>query len=80
MAIINNELMLRLLDINEFFTNQWLGSFPNDYQKVSELMKIKKQQLSLKELMEKEEEDCKRGEGDGDGVKDTEGEGKWQKE
>ena len=32
------------------------------------------------ELMEKEEEDCKRGEGDGDGVKDTEGEGKWQKE
>lgn len=67
MAIINNELMLRLLDINEFFTNQWLGSFPNDYQKVSELMKIKKQQLSLKELMEKEDKEGDGSSGSGGG-------------
>ena len=59
---INNELMLRLLDIQEFFTNQWLGAFPNDYQKLSELMNIKKQQLSLKELSDKEDKD-----GDGSG-------------
>ena len=65
---INNELMLRLLDIQEFFTNQWLGSFPNDYQKLSELMNIKKQQLSLRELGDKESKD---GEGSSSGGRGT---------
>ena len=57
---INTDLMLRLLDIQEFFTNQWLGSFPHDHQKLAELINRKKQQLSLKELAKKEDE-----EGDG---------------
>ena len=54
---INTDLMLRLLDIQEFFTNQWLGSFPHDHQKLAELINIKKQQLSLKELAKKEDEE-----------------------
>jgi hypothetical protein len=61
---INNELMLRLLDIQEFFANQWMGAFSNDYKKISEQLKnIKKQQLSLRELS-KEDKD---GEGSSGG-------------
>ena len=54
---ISSSLKLRLLDIQEFFTSQWLMSFPNDYQKLSELMNIRKQQISLKELVKDDDED-----------------------
>ena len=62
--IINDALLLRLLDIQEFFTHQWLMIYPNDHQKLAELVKIRKQQLSLREIIErqaKEEEEEEEG-------------------
>ena len=61
MENINVNLMLRLLDIQEFFTHQWLMSYPNDHQKLSELINIRKTQLSLKELATDDEDDSSGG-------------------
>lgn len=67
-TIINANLLLRLLNIQEFFTHQWLMMYPNDNQKISELVNIKKRQLSLQELImqqaiDKEGEDSSGGGG-----------------
>ena len=48
---ISANLMLRLLNIQEFFTHQSLMNYPNDHQKISELINIKKRQLSLQEII-----------------------------
>lgn len=53
---ISNELKLRLLDVTATLTEQWLGTFPNDYKQLAELVSIKKQKLSLQQLVEEEEE------------------------
>lgn len=53
---ISNELKLRLLNATATLTEQWLGTFPNDYKQLAELVSIKKQKLSLQQLVEQEEE------------------------
>lgn len=63
--VTNNNLLLRLLNIQEFFTHQWLMSYPNDHQRLSELINIKKRQLSLKSLIENEDDDSGSGGGRG---------------
>ncbi len=50
-TIISANLMLRLLNIQEFFAHQSLMNYPNDHQKISELINIKKRQLSLQEII-----------------------------
>ncbi|MGI9215291.1 MAG: hypothetical protein ACR2HS_06650 [Gammaproteobacteria bacterium] len=50
-TIISANLMLRLLNIQEFFTHQSLMNYPNDHQKISELINIKNRQLSLQEII-----------------------------
>lgn len=52
---ISANLMLRLLNIQEFFTHQSLMNHPNDHQKISELINIKKNQLSLQEIIKNQE-------------------------
>lgn len=54
--MINNNLILRLLNIQEFYAHQYLNNFPNDHQKISELINIKKWQLSLQEMLKSQEE------------------------
>ena len=61
--IINDELKLRLFNVIELLTQQWLGTFPNDYKQLSELVNIKKQKLSLQALIEQQSN----GETEGDG-------------
>jgi len=56
MSIAISELKLRLLDVTATLTEQWLGTFPNDYKQLAELVSIKKQKLSLQQLCEQEEE------------------------
>lgn len=73
---ISANLMLRLLNIQEFFTHQSLMNYPNDHQKISELVNIKKHQLSLQEIiknqdilnmLDKKEEESGGNEGGGGG-------------
>lgn len=66
MNTINHNLLLRLLDIQEFFAHQWLMAYPNDHQKLSDLINIRKQQLSLKELIKDKDDDSGTG-GNGGG-------------
>lgn len=65
---ISNELKLRLLNATEFLTQQWLGTFPNDYKQLAELVSIKKQKLSLQQLAAQHEEDSSGGTGSGRGT------------
>ncbi len=66
--IIKTSLLLRLLDIQEFFTHQWLISNPNDNKKLSELINIRKKQLYLKELIIKEDDEFEGSAGGGRGT------------
>jgi hypothetical protein len=65
MSVINDNLLLRLLDIQEFFTHQWLMMYPNDHQKLAELVNIRKKQVSLRDVMDKQL--AEEGEGGGGG-------------
>jgi hypothetical protein len=65
MSIINDNLLLRLLDIQEFFTHQWLMMYPDDHQKLAELVNIRKKQISLRYTVEKQL--AEEGEGGGGG-------------
>lgn len=67
---ISNELKLRLLNATELLTQQWLGTFPNDYKQLAELVNIKKQKLSLQQLATKheDEEGSNGGQGSGRGT------------
>lgn len=69
MENINANLLLRLLDIQEFFAHQWLMAYPNDHQKLSDLINIRKQQLSLKELIKDKDDDSGTGGGGGGTIK-----------
>lgn len=54
---INNKLKFRLSEIEGFFVKQYLEVCPYDHKKLCELVSIKKRQLSLKELIEKEDDE-----------------------
>lgn len=51
MKIIKHDLILRLLNIKEFYKQQYPTNYPNAHQEISELMNIKKMQLSLQEII-----------------------------
>lgn len=67
-TLIDANLLLRLLNIQEFFTHQWLMFYPNDRQKIAELIKIKKQQLSLQDLINQQNQEEESGSGGGGGT------------
>ncbi len=69
MGIINAKLLLRFLNIQEFFAHQWLMSYPNDRQKFNDLIQIRQKQMSLKNLVLQQEED--EGSADGGGGRGT---------
>ena len=66
MSTINARLLLRFLNIQEFFAHQWLMSYPNDRQKFNDLIQIRQKQISLKNLvLQQEEEEGSAGGGRG---------------